>query len=118
MDIGTGDGYFLKLVNKKKIKKIVGYEPDKKMFKILKKNFSNNKNIILKKHLKKETEFFNKISCLEVLEHVRLKDQNKILKLIKKNSTNKSIILIGVPIEIGISGFLKKLNKNCIKTVS
>ena len=79
LDIGTGDGYFLKLVNEKKIKKIVGYEPDNKMFKILKKNLSYNKNIILKKYFKKESESFNKISCLEVLEHLRLKDQKKSL---------------------------------------
>ena len=35
LDIGTGDGYFLKLVNKKKIKKIVGYEPNNRLFKII-----------------------------------------------------------------------------------
>lgn len=109
LDIGTGDGYFLKLVNEKKIKKIVGYEPDNKMFKVLKKNLCYSKNIILKKYLIKDSEPFNKISCLEVLEHLRLNDQKKIFKLIKKNSTNKSIILIGVPIEIGLSGFIKNL---------
>lgn len=109
LDIGTGDGYFLKLVNEKKIKKIVGYEPDNKMFKVLKKNLYYSKNIILKKYLVKDSGPFNKISCLEVLEHLRLNDQKKIFKLIKKNSTNKSIILIGVPIEIGLSGFIKNL---------
>jgi 2-polyprenyl-3-methyl-5-hydroxy-6-metoxy-1,4-benzoquinol methylase len=109
LDIGTGDGYFLDLVNKKKIKKIFGYEPDNRLFKILKKNFYYNNNITLKKHLTKYSEPFSKISCLEVLEHLRLDDQKKIFNLIKKNSTNNSKILIGVPIEIGISSFIKNL---------
>lgn len=109
LDIGTGDGYFLSLVNNKKINKIVGYEPDNKMFKVLKKNICNKKNIIIKKYLKKNKETFSKISCLEVLEHLQLSDQKNIFKLIKKNSTKKTIVLIGVPIEIGISGFIKNL---------
>tara|TARA_B110000971_G_scaffold203003_1_gene223200 strand:+ start:3417 stop:4121 length:705 start_codon:yes stop_codon:yes gene_type:complete len=109
LDIGTGDGYFLKLVNKKKIKKIVGYEPNNRLFKILKENLQYNKNVILKKDLIKYSEPFSKISCLEVLEHLRLSDQKKILDLIKKNSTNKSTILIGVPIEIGLVSFVKNM---------
>ena len=109
LDIGTGDGYFLDLVNKKKIKKIVGYEPNKKLFKILKENFHHNKNITLKKNFKRNSESFSKISCLEGLEHLRLSDQKKVFDLIKKKSTKKSIILIGVPIEIGLASFIKNV---------
>lgn len=115
LDIGTGDGYLLKLVSRKKIQKIIGYEPNSKMFKELKKNFYNKKDIILKQNIENESNSFTKISCLEVLEHLGLKDQNKIFKIIKKNSTNSSIILIGVPIETGLSGFIKNLIRILLK---
>ncbi len=47
IDVGAHKGEFLSYISKLKYKKIYCFEPQKKIFKILQKNFKNKKNIKL-----------------------------------------------------------------------
>tara|TARA_Y100000590_G_scaffold466256_1_gene641011 strand:- start:108 stop:815 length:708 start_codon:yes stop_codon:yes gene_type:complete len=116
LDYGTQDGYLIsKIINNLNQPKILfGYEPVSLEFKKLgqklntndKNNvfFSSELNLIIKKYPK-----FNKISCLEVLEHMTSFNQDKILKDLSALLENNGKIIISVPIEIGIAGFLKNI---------
>ena len=116
LDYGTQDGYLIsKIINNLDQPKIlVGYEPVslefKKLDQKLKANdknnifFSSELNLIINKYPK-----FNKISCLEVLEHMTPSKQDEILKEISELLEKNGKIVISVPIEIGVASFLKNI---------
>ena len=121
IDYGTQDGYLISEILKKTIqpKIIVGYEPVSLEFEDLKKTLDkkNYNNIFLTKKLNLlpvKISNFTKISCLEVLEHLSSFEQDKILKEIFELMDTKGNLIISVPIEVGIGGFLKNILRSLI----
>lgn len=92
-EIGPGSGLVLKKYIKQ-CKNIDLYEPDKKLFRNLKKKFKNKK-IILKNKIFKTYKKYDTIIILDVLEHIP-NDKSEIQKII--NSLKKGgFLIINVP---------------------
>lgn len=105
LDFGTGDGYFLHYLNKKKtIESIKGYEPVEEIYKQIKliKGIE-----VVKKTSELHNEKFDAITCLEVLEHFNQEKQRELLQEIRSLLAPGGRIIISVPIEIGLSSLLK-----------
>ena len=109
LDFGTGDGYMLLLIRSVNDKlKLVGYEPNTSMFEELKGSV-NIKSVELTNSLNGYAGKFNKICCLEVLEHFTRANQAKEIKNMMSLLTDDGKIIISVPIEVGFSSLLKNL---------
>jgi len=116
LDFGTGDGYFLNLLNQNKDVKITGYEPIRDMFEQLEETVSD-KEIALINNLEESKERFHVIYCLEVLEHFREEYQLKRIREIKGKLDKKGKIVISVPIEVGFASLLKNIVRISISQV-
>jgi len=110
LDFGTGDGYFIDLLNQEKHNlNIYGYEPVEYMFNQIE---VSNTNINLIKNLEEvSNKTFDFITCLEVLEHFDKKDQHKLIQEIKDKLKPNGKIIISVPIEVGFSSLLKNITR-------
>lgn len=109
LDFGTGDGFMLNKLLSKNPRSIVGYEPIEHQYKQL-KEFIDNKNVEITNELDNiEAKRFDKVCCLEVLEHMTENNQRLILAQIKRILKNGGRLVISVPIEIGLSGLLKNI---------
>ena len=112
LDYGTGDGYMLKMVERSKTAPslIVGYEPTETQYVqasfifegSMRPKIYNSTNELC-------DEGYNKISCLEVLEH--LSDKHLVVALFNLYEilSKDGLLVISVPIETGIAGFGKNL---------
>ena len=110
LDFGSGDGQLFEYLKTKKNKNYYAYEPFKQMYKQFLKNSKITNNIKLIKYernLKKN--FYDVITINEVFEHLPNKKLLEVIKLLKLISTKKSTIIISVPIEVGLSSFVKNL---------
>jgi len=94
-EVGPGNGVLVKKY-KSNVNKLYLYEPSLNLYKVLKKKFSNNKNIFIKndyfQNIKKK---FDTILFLDVIEHIEddVKIINTAIKSLKKNGK----IVINVP---------------------
>jgi hypothetical protein len=94
-EVGPGNGMNLKSYIKYP-KKIDLYEPTKKLFIGLNKNFKKKKKIsIFNKKLTTQPDKYNAILYLDVLEHIK-KDKEEILKSLKSIKKN-GYLIINVP---------------------
>ena len=118
-EIGPGSGVVL---NKyiKQCKNIDLYEPDKKLFKHLKKKFRNKKIFIKNTVFKKNYKRYDTIIALDVLEHI--KDDKKEIKKIYTSLNKGGYLIINVPafnllyskFDISV-GHFRRYNKKIIK---
>lgn len=112
LDYGTGDGYMLSMIRLTDDNcRIVGYEPVPYMFKELndKLGSSKNESVELIHNLNGYTGNFNKICCLEVLEHLTKENQTKEITNMMNLLTEDGKLIISVPVEIGFSSLLKNI---------
>ncbi len=113
LDYGTGDGHMVKRVRDANQQcRIVGYEPVAEMYDELQKTLSGsieNEEVEIFNDLSGESDEFNKICCLEVLEHLTEEQQRKEIESMKRLLTNDGQLVISVPIEIGLSSLLKNV---------
>tara|TARA_E500000178_G_scaffold202273_1_gene199962 strand:- start:1995 stop:2684 length:690 start_codon:yes stop_codon:yes gene_type:complete len=95
LEVGPGQGGLTKLY-KNYLKKITLIEPDKKLYKSLKKKFKNDKKIIIKNSLLENiNQKYDVIIYFDVLEHIK-KDLRELR--IAKNKLNKAgYLIINVP---------------------
>ena len=115
LDYGTGDGLMLQMIKKTNPNcYVAGYEPVKSMFIELSKN-SDSENIKLFNQLNDISFQFDKIYCLEVLEHFASKNLRIELNNIKNCLKPNGMVIISVPIEGGISGLLKNIARVLIR---
>lgn len=110
LDFGSGNGFFLKFLLDEKFKlNLNAYEPIKaqlnEMYRLYKTNKIKNVNIY--KDLNKINAKFDVITCFETLEHFNLKNQRKLLIEIMSLLKKDGVIILSIPIEVYISGFLK-----------
>ena len=111
LDYGAGDGYFLRLAANKVGNPLscYAYEPT-----ILHELRATLADLLPLSQTSAEfdrfEEFaFDKIFCLEVLEHLPDGEIQLALARFKKSLKRDGKIIISVPIETGISGFLKNM---------
>ncbi len=111
LDYGTGDGYMLSKIRESNDQcRIVGYEPVPEMFEELRAKITASIETQSLEIVKETGEFssvFNKICCLEVLEHLTEENQCKELTEMARLLTDEGRLLISVPIEVGVSSLLK-----------
>ncbi len=99
LEIGPGYGRFAYLCKQNKLNKYVGVDISKEEIKLLKKLFSNY-TFILKDifiFLKDSKEKYDLIFMSHVLEHFTIKEQIKLLKLIKKNLIHSGLFINCMP---------------------
>lgn len=113
LDYGTGDGFMLSKIRVENNHcKIVGYEPIPHMFEELQgkiNKFSKKKPVEIVNNTAGVSGAFNKICCLEVLEHLAEENQKKEIKQMAQLLTDDGKLIISVPIEVGFSSLLKNI---------
>ena len=111
LDYGTGDGFMLTKIRSVNDQcRVVGYEPVPKMFEELRAKMSasdEDQPVEIIQNTSELSGVFNKICCLEVLEHLTEANQKKELAEMARLLTDSGQILISVPIEVGFSSLLK-----------
>lgn len=117
LDYGCSDGCLLELLNSTGVKlQIYGYDPLWSYYEV-NKEFSNGSREISFTDdldtLNKGT--FNKITCLEVLEHLEESSRKSALLNIKGLLAKNGIVIVSVPIEIGFSSLLKNIVRIFLK---
>lgn len=115
LDYGAGDGYFATLLKKRHLKEISCYEPVNEQFEQMKFVLSDFSDIDLIKNINSiKDQSFNKVFCLEVLEHLPEERLTKSLKEIYDLLNANGEALLTVPRESGFNGFVKNSIKKTI----
>lgn len=113
LDYGTGDGFMLIqiLEQNPQPKFVVGYEPMESQYvqlqQVIGKISTDRVAIIRDLNQLEPSTKFDKISCLEVLEHLTVENQRNALCTIRSVLNENGFAVVSVPIEIGISGLMK-----------
>jgi 2-polyprenyl-3-methyl-5-hydroxy-6-metoxy-1,4-benzoquinol methylase len=110
LDFGAADGYLTDtILSCAGIDlSITCYEPDVTLFRELSGRVAHLHNVSAHNTLDGlRSQTFNKIACLEVLEHLSREDQLSVLRQIKNLLDQKGLIVVSVPIEIGPSSLIK-----------
>lgn len=109
LDYGTGDGYFLTEAAQKYQKiSLVGFEPCKEQYKLATRMSSRYNNIKIFSDVKEiQANQFNIITCFEVLEHLPEKEAALVLSNVRRLLKDDGQLIISVPLESGLSGFVK-----------
>lgn len=114
LDFGTGDGFMLSMVRAANNHCVLtGYEPFRYMFEELRKKVdaSDLESVEILDSLEGYENTFNKICCLEVLEHLTERNQRKELKRMKSLLDQNGKLIVSVPIEVGLSSMFKNLTR-------
>lgn len=93
-EVGPGRGGFVDYY-KKNAQSLCLVEPDKKLFRFLKKRYSNKKITIKNSTIDKIQNKFNTIMYFDVLEHI--KNDLKEIKSAKKKLKKKGFLIFSVP---------------------
>ncbi len=111
LDFGTGDGYMLKrLILREPECQVIGYEPTQYRL----KEFAaaeGERKIQLLGDISGLTERFDKVVCLEVLEHLTVANQRQALREMLRLLKPTGSLIISVPIEVGLSSLLKNITR-------
>lgn len=112
LDYGTGDGYMLiqMLLAHPQPQRIVGYEPLENSYQELQQAISkmSTDRVEITDDLNRfDPQEFDKVCCLEVLEHLTEENQRNVLCTISHLLNDQGSAVVSVPIEIGMAGLLK-----------
>ena len=94
LEVGAGKGGLIPFY-KNLIKNITIIEPEKKLFKILKKNYSNKRFSIKNKTIKSVKKNYDTLIYYDVLEHIK-NDLNEV-KLASKKLNKNGYLIFSVP---------------------
>ena len=109
LDYGAGNGQLIKLLSKDYKFFFHLYEPDKKQILEIKKNLQGIKKKIMHNPKKLKKRYYDIICVNEVFEHLNPKGISDTIKILKRIIRKKGLIIISVPIEVGLGGFLKNI---------
>ncbi|MFP4460093.1 MAG: class I SAM-dependent methyltransferase [Candidatus Zixiibacteriota bacterium] len=109
LDYGCGDGHLLELCKTKvKADNLIGYDPVPVMAKDAHNNLKGT-SISVYSDLHEIRTKFDKVACLDTIEHLYEDDIHKLMNNLYQLSKKDALILISVPIEIGIPVIFKNL---------
>jgi 2-polyprenyl-3-methyl-5-hydroxy-6-metoxy-1,4-benzoquinol methylase len=114
VDFGTGDGHFLRLLlNLDSGCELTGYDIEPDFLTGLNCSFgpeiATNRLRIIGNLSDLEPAYFNKLTCLEVLEHVPEANHAAVLSSMANLIGNEGSIIVSVPVEIGLTALGKNL---------
>jgi len=112
LDYGTGDGFMLRKLHSRTRGRIVGYEPMEDRFVQLQeavRDIPGDRVSVSDDPCHLTMGRFDKICCLEVLEHLNEDGQRSVLSSIDSLLEDAGLVVVSVPIEVGVSGLLKNL---------
>ena len=110
LDFGSGDGYLLELLSAKLPHgNLTALEPLEYLQEEIRARFAAKPIRIVTSTTDLPDHSFDRIACLEVLEHLQPDDVAKTLLELKRLLTPDGIVVISVPIEIGPAALLKYL---------
>lgn len=117
LDYGTGDGEFLKQLyeNFPELNDISAYEPLVERYDEVAKNISSYNKISVYRNIKDIDKKFDTIFCMEVFEHLNFKISMQALENISCLLNDRGLLIVSIPIEIGLGGFLKNLVRIAIR---
>lgn len=117
LDFGTGDGYLLtRLADAYPNVTFTGFEPILKQYSTALKSAAQYPNIrILNQENELKKSAYKVIYCLELLEHLNDADQKNILNMFNELLTEDGRLVVSVPLETGISGFIKNIVRILIR---
>jgi 2-polyprenyl-3-methyl-5-hydroxy-6-metoxy-1,4-benzoquinol methylase len=109
LDYGCSDGYLLELLKSTGINlRTCGYDPLWPYYAMNRKSPGRNRGIFITDDLDTFGKgAFNKITCLEVLEHLEGSSLKDCLLNIKNLLSKNGTVVVSVPIEVGVSSLLK-----------
>jgi SAM-dependent methyltransferase len=112
LDFGTGDGFMLTKIRSAADCRVTGYEPaspnyEEAVERLRKEPAGGSIDIV--NSLEGLPSAFNKICCLEVLEHLSEEVQRKEITRMLQLLTGDGKLIISVPIEVGLPSLLKNL---------
>jgi 2-polyprenyl-3-methyl-5-hydroxy-6-metoxy-1,4-benzoquinol methylase len=115
LDYGCSDGYFLELLNGAGAKiRAYGYDPLWSDYKVNKIPTDATRGIRFTDDLSVyDNESFDKIACLEVLEHLEAPSLDEALADFGRLLAESGIAIISVPVEVGPASLLK----NCARII-
>jgi 2-polyprenyl-3-methyl-5-hydroxy-6-metoxy-1,4-benzoquinol methylase len=110
LDYGAGDGYLLRLIAATAPAAVmVAYDPSEDMLSQIRGASSSNTISAVAETTGFQDHFFDRIVCLEVLEHMTETEQVDTLRQIRRLLADDGLLLISVPIEIGPSAIAKNV---------
>jgi SAM-dependent methyltransferase len=114
LDYGTGDGHFPRLLLRRNPQcRVAGYEPDPSMHRDLVASLAEGEceeegRVRVIRDLEEIAgEHFDRIACLELLEHLTEEGQRKVLGDLRGLAGEEGTVLISVPVEVGPSVLVK-----------
>ena len=112
LDYGCADGHlFSFLVGKFERRNLVGYDPNPKLLSEAEPSVLAGAQLTTDMNglLETQPSSFTLIYCMEVCEHLTDRSLDELLQNIASLASSRARIIIGVPIETGLSGFLKSI---------
>jgi len=118
LDFGCGNGFFIKYLIENKFQlNFSAYDPVEQQINEMKDLFNSNNimNVNIFNHYESINNKFDIICCLETLEHFEEEHQKKLLEQMQKLLKPDGIIIISIPIEVYLSGFIKMILRITMK---
>lgn len=112
LDYGCGDGHlFSHFLGNIGRTKLVGYDPDPKLIAEASAEVAAGSTLTsdIEALKQQHKSAFSLIYCMEVCEHLTDKALDQLFSNIKAMSAPDARIVFGIPIETGLSGFLKSI---------
>ena len=111
LDYGCGDAFTLQIIENVSYSDMVAYDPDPDMIAQIDSEFAKKINVYGDSETlcQKNPKRFSLILCFEVCEHLSPISLDKVFADFKRLIKPGGRILIGVPMETGVSGLLKNL---------
>jgi SAM-dependent methyltransferase len=111
LDYGCGDAHLFELLPHVPAQQLIAFDPDPKMLSEIKPELASSILIYSNstKLVEENRSRCSLIVCMEVCEHLSEKSLDVVVGHFKELAANDARIVIGVPIETGLSGFAKNI---------
>ena len=110
LDYGAGDGYFLRvLASTTPAATMIAYDPSEEMLSQIRGATSHQAIAAVSDVSTFQDHSFDRIVCLEVLEHMKENEQIDTVRQIRRLLAVDGLLLVSVPVEIGPSAIAKNI---------
>jgi SAM-dependent methyltransferase len=115
LDFGSGDGYLLaQLLPRVTSGRLVAFEPLAELREPMTERFARTPVEVIGDRSTLAGQRFDRIACLEVLEHLQPRDLEIALETLTDALDRDGILVVSVPVEIGPSVLLKYVAERMI----